>query len=102
MLSLTPRARERLLAHARAGGARGYGLKIVVVAGGCAGFSYDLHLVAGPAETDATFGDGEMPIYVDPRTLRLLDGLQIDYDRGFRFTNPRATAVCSCGSSFAL
>lgn len=102
MVSLTERARDALAAHTRASGADRYGLKIFVVAGGCSGFSYDLHFVEAPAEGDLRFGDDGLPVYVDPVSLRFLEGTEIDYDRGFHFKNPNARNLCACGSSFEL
>src|SRR5688500_3826502 len=109
MVTLTDRARRVLAEHLRANGARGYGLKLYVVAGGCAGFSYDLHFVARPAPGDHTFGDAELPVYVDASSLPFVSGTEIDYRddaigkaRGFAFDNPRSKSVCSCGSSFEL
>lgn len=106
MVSLTPRARRILAEHTRRRGAGTFGLKIFVVAGGCSGFSYDLHFVETPADGDQRFGDPELPIYVDPNSLRFLDGTEIDYREekpsGFSFSNPHARSVCACGSSFEL
>jgi iron-sulfur cluster assembly protein len=40
-------------------------------------------------------------------SARYLEGTNIDYvfgtsGAGFKFSNPRATGTCGCGSSFAL
>jgi len=46
-------------------------------------------------------------VFVDPRSLRLLDGTVLDYDtsllsRGFIFNNPNAKSTCGCGTSFSV
>ena len=45
-------------------------------------------------------------VFVDPRSLRLLDGTVLDYDtsllsKGFVFHNPHAASTCGCGASFS-
>ena len=83
------------------------GLRIGVKAGGCSGFEYTFGWERGPAETDVVFeaADGAR-VFVDPRSLRLLDGTVLDYDtallsKGFTFNNPHATGTCGCGASFS-
>ena len=44
---------------------------------------------------------------IDPVSLRLLAGSEIDYvddliGASFRINNPKATASCGCGTSFSL
>ena len=46
-----------------------------------------------------------MKVYVDGKTIDLLQGTQIDYvdtlmGAGFTVNNPNAVAACGCGSSF--
>ncbi len=46
-------------------------------------------------------------IVVDPKSLALLDGTELDFVReglneGFKFNNPIAKASCGCGESFAV
>ncbi len=45
-------------------------------------------------------------VFVDPRSLRLIDGTVLDYDtnlvsKGFVFNNPNAKSTCGCGISFS-
>lgn len=82
------------------------GLRVGVKAGGCSGFEYTFAWEAAPRETDEVFeGADGARIFVDPRSMRLLDGTVLDYDtalisRGFIFNNPHATSTCGCGASF--
>jgi iron-sulfur cluster assembly protein len=44
---------------------------------------------------------------VDPKSLTLMDGLEIDYVRqglneGFEFSNPNERDRCGCGESFRI
>jgi iron-sulfur cluster assembly protein len=81
------------------------GLRIVVEAGGCAGFKYMLGLVAEPSPGDVLVEDRGVKMFVDPGSLRSIDGTTIDFvvnlkESGFSFKNPQATSSCECGKSF--
>lgn len=83
------------------------GLRLSVVGGGCAGFSYNLDLEENKKEGDWVLEKDGATIYVDPKSLKLLDGMELDYfatmsQRGFRFNNPNAKSTCGCGTSFAI
>ncbi|MCB1198441.1 MAG: iron-sulfur cluster assembly accessory protein [Deltaproteobacteria bacterium] len=83
------------------------GLRLSVVGGGCAGFSYKLDLKEEKKEGDWIYEKNGAFVFVDPKSLKLLDGLELDYfttmsQRGFRFNNPNAKATCGCGTSFSL
>ena len=48
-----------------------------------------------------------MTIIVDPKTLLMVDGTQLDYKQeginaGFEFNNPLAGDTCGCGESFTM
>ena len=83
------------------------GLRIGVKAGGCSGFEYTFAWEPAPKEADVVFeGPDGAKIFVDPRSLRLLDGTVLDYDtsllsKGFVFNNPHAKSTCGCGASFS-
>ena len=86
----------------------GGGLRVAVRAGGCSGFSYVFAFDAAPRETDQVFeGPGGAKIFVDPRSLRLLDGTVLDFDEqnllatSFTVKNPHARSTCGCGESFS-
>ncbi len=83
------------------------GLRVAIKAGGCSGYEYIFAWEAAPKPADAVFQtpDGAT-IYVDPRSLRLLDGTVLDYDtsllsKGFLLNNPNAKSTCGCGVSFS-
>ena len=91
----------------KAGQAAG-GLRIAVKAGGCSGFSYVFGWDAEPREADQVFeGPGGAKVFIDQRSLRLLDGTVLDFDEhnlmatSFTLTNPHATSTCGCGTSFS-
>ena len=56
---------------------------------------------------DQCFDNHGVKIIVDPRSLEMLDGTQLDFVReglneGFKFNNPNAKNNCGCGESFAV
>ena len=57
-------------------------------------------------ETDDAFEQDGLSYLVDKRSLKLLDGSEIDFDdgltgKGFEIRNPNAQSTCGCGRSFA-
>lgn len=84
----------------------GFGLRVGVVAGGCAGMSYDLRFQKIPYENDLVSTQGDLQIFVNPESVPFLKGVQIDYvdtikESGFRYKNPNASGSCGCGTSFS-
>jgi iron-sulfur cluster insertion protein len=81
-------------------------LRLRVVGGGCAGFSYDLYF--DPAtEVDRQFEVQGVKVVVDEMSLMYLVGTEIDYveglqGAGFKFNNPNVKTTCGCGSSFSV
>jgi iron-sulfur cluster assembly protein len=84
------------------------GLRVGVKAGGCSGLSYVFAWEPAPRAADQVLepADGAR-VFVDPRSLRFLDGTVLDYDtsllsKGFFFNNPNAKGTCGCGVSFSV
>jgi iron-sulfur cluster assembly protein len=95
---------RQLAKQQRAGG----GLRIAVKAGGCSGYSYQFAWDDAARETDLVFeGAGGARVFVDSRSLRLLDGTVLDFDEDnllattFTLRNPHAKSTCGCGESFS-
>lgn len=81
-------------------------LRLRVVGGGCAGFSYDLYFDE-IAEVDRAFEIAGVKVVVDEMSLMYLVGTEIDYveglqGAGFKFNNPNVKTTCGCGSSFSV
>lgn len=89
-------------------GLPGGGLRVAVKAGGCSGLSYVFGWEAAPKADDLVFeGEAGARVFVDPKSIRFLDGTVLDYDtalisKGFIFHNPRARSTCGCGASFSV
>lgn len=84
------------------------GLRIGIKAGGCSGLSYVFAWEATARDGDQVFeGPEGAKVFIDPRSLRFLDGTTLDYDtslvsKGFIFNNPHAKSSCGCGTSFSV
>jgi iron-sulfur cluster assembly accessory protein len=83
-------------------------LRLGVKAGGCSGFEYTFGWETSPRPADSVIdAPGGGQVFVDPRSLRLLDGIVLDYDtsllsKGFVINNPHAKSTCGCGTSFSV
>ena len=83
------------------------GLRLALKAGGCSGFEYVFGWEQAPKSTDVVFeGPGGSKVFIDPRSLELLKGTELDYDtgllsKGFVLNNPNAKSTCGCGLSFS-
>ena len=81
------------------------GLRIMVEAGGCAGFKYMMGLVADRNADDLVVEHDGIRVFVDQDSLTYLNGTTVDFviglqGSGFTFDNPQAKSSCSCGKSF--
>lgn len=82
------------------------GLRIMVQAGGCAGYQYRMGLVAEAEQDDTVIDFADVKVFVDAGSAPLLAGARLDFvedisGSGFVFDNPQAADKCSCGKSFA-
>lgn len=106
-ISLTPKAVDAVKLAIKEEGLDGHGLRVAVVGGGCAGYSYALDFAGSDdvdEEEDLQIDFAGLNVIIDPHSATLLGGTEIDYvetqqKRGFVFNNPNAVRTCSCGSS---
>ncbi len=83
-----------------------HGVRVMVVGGGGAGFTYDMDFEDKAREDDEVDEQHGMRVYVDAMSSMYLDGTVVDYVEsldfsGFHFDNPSATRTCGCGASFS-
>ena len=81
-------------------------LRLRVVGGGCAGFSYDLYF-DDATEVDRVVEISGVKCTIDEMSLMYLAGTEVDYveglqGQGFKFQNPNVKSTCGCGSSFSV
>lgn len=80
-------------------------LRLRVVGGGCAGFSYDIYF-DNKTKIDREYTLNGCDVIIDEMSLMYLVGTTIDYveslgGAGFKFNNPGVKSTCGCGSSFS-
>lgn len=108
MLRITEKAATKVHEIATAESLVGMPLRIKVIGGGCAGFSYDLYFEDGQVgEMDEQFEDNGVKFCVDQLSLQYVEDTEIDYveglhGAGFKFNNPKVKGTCGCGSSFSV
>ncbi|MGA7809167.1 HesB/IscA family protein [Bradyrhizobium sp.] len=82
------------------------GLRIMVEAGGCAGFKYMMGIDNEAKPDDTVIERDGVKVFVDTKSHEYLEGTTIDFvvaleGSGFTFDNPNAKSSCSCGKSFS-
>ena len=82
-----------------------FGLRVSVSPGGCSGFVYQMNFEKTPGKTDIVLEDKGVKLFIDPDSLNMLRGAEIDYvdqlnESGFKINNPNAKQSCGCGKSF--
>ena len=105
-VTLTAKAIEMIKDAMKNEGLEGYGIRIGVQGGGCAGFQYSMDFEKEPKDGDLAIALDGVTLLVDPMSSMYLQGVTIDYvvglqGAGFKFNNPNAKNTCGCGSSFS-
>lgn len=82
-------------------------LRLSVDGGGCSGFQYRYGLADAIEPDDIITERGEVKLVVDPVSLDLVEGSEVDFveslgGSAFRITNPQAASGCGCGASFSV
>jgi iron-sulfur cluster assembly protein len=106
MIQLTEKAVDAMRSAIVGAEGQVAGIRIMVDAGGCAGLKYTMGLVAEADTDDLLVERNGIKIFVERRSLALLEGTTVDFitnleGTGFSFDNPNAKELCSCGKSFA-
>jgi len=105
-ISLTQPAADRVRSHLKARG-KGIGLRLGIKKTGCNGFAYVVNYADSVEEGDIVFEDHGIKVVVDPASLKLIDGTQVDFvkeglNEAFSFRNPNVAGECGCGESFSV
>jgi iron-sulfur cluster assembly accessory protein len=82
-------------------------LRVSVEGGGCSGFQYKFDTAQNRADDDIVIEKSGATVLIDPVSLDYMAGSEIDFvddliGSSFKINNPKATASCGCGTSFAL
>ena len=86
---------------------KGLGIKIGVRKAGCSGYEYFFFFLDELEAENILFEKSGCKIFVDQESLNFLKGSLVDYsedglNKGIKFINPNAKAVCGCGESFTV
>ncbi len=82
-------------------------LRVSVAGGGCSGFQYKFDMESAKSSDDLVISRDGATVLIDPVSVQHMTGSQIDFvddliGASFKIKNPKATASCGCGTSFAL
>ena len=82
-------------------------IRIGVKKAGCSGYEYFFEYAETHAEDDTLIKHEDCTFLIDPKSFEFLKGSKVDYEeegfnKGIKFYNPNATAVCGCGESFSI
>lgn len=106
MISVTEKAINKLKEISSDEGIGHLSVRVKILGGGCAGFTYDMFFDDVSTEMDEITELDGIKIIIDPLSFQYLDGVTIDYleglmGAGFKFINPNSTGSCGCGNSFS-
>ena len=104
MVTVSERAAAKLKELLAKEGSEGQGLRVRVLGGGCSGYQYQLAFDT-PREGAQVIERAGVRVLVDPKSVLILAGTEIDYQdglmgAGFAIKNPNAKGSCGCGQSF--
>jgi iron-sulfur cluster insertion protein len=107
MIHITEKAAKMIEEISNSEGLGHYTVRVKVVGGGCAGFSYDMYFDDTIGELDEVTEMDGVKVVVDALSFQYMDEVTMDFidtemQRGFKFLNPNVTGTCGCGSSFSV
>ena len=82
-------------------------LRVSVEGGGCSGFQYKFDMEQAKGDDDLVIARDGAVVLIDKVSVDYMAGSEIDFvddliGASFKIKNPKATAACGCGTSFAL
>lgn len=107
MISVTEQALAKIKEISEQEGIGHLTVRVKVIGGGCAGFSYDMFYDDQVSDLDDVSEHGDVKVVCDPLSQQYLDESEIDWQEtpvgaGFKFNNPNVTGSCGCGNSFSV
>lgn len=103
-ITITDFAAKKILELMKGQHKEGYGLRVEVARGGCAGYTYNMDFENSSTDDDFIFEAHGLKVFVAPKSMEFLNGTQIDYveslqGAGFKLNNPNVKSSCGCGKS---
>ena len=83
-------------------------IRLGIRGGGCTGYSYLFEFDdREPRASDHVLVKDGVRVVVDPKSMLLLKGTEVDFEtgmrgHGFKFTNPNTVGACGCGESITF
>jgi len=107
MIALTERAIAKVKEFSESEAIGHNSIRVSVKGGGCSGFQYAFDVERSRAEDDVAVTRDGATLLVDPVSLEMLKGAELDFvddlmGQSFRVKNPNAVASCGCGVSFSV
>ena len=105
-ITLTERAAKHVRGSLEKRG-KGIGIRLGVKTSGCSGLAYKLEFVDDAPESDRSYENHGVKVFVDAKSFAYLKGTTLDFvkeglNEGFKFVNPNVTGECGCGESFQV
>ena len=83
-------------------------IRLGIRGGGCTGYSYLFEYDdREPRASDHVVVKDGVRVVVDPKSMLLLKGTEVDFEtgmrgHGFKFSNPNTVGACGCGESITF
>jgi iron-sulfur cluster assembly protein len=105
VFQVTPKAAQMVKTIMKNEGREGAGLRVSVMPGGCAGYTYGLDFADAAEPEDVVVEMEGLKIFINEDIQPLIVGAKLDFveslqGAGFVLDNPNATSSCGCGKSF--
>lgn len=105
LFTVTPKAAEMVRKIMESEGKAGQALRVTVMPGGCAGYTYGLDFDDKAQPDDVTLETEGIKLFINEDIAPLIQGAKLDFleslqGAGFVLDNPNATKSCGCGKSF--
>ena len=102
---VTPKAAQMVQTIMKNEGKENAGLRVTVMPGGCAGYTYGLDFADAAEPEDITLEMEGLKIFINEDVEPLISGAKLDFveslqGAGFVLDNPNAQSSCGCGKSF--
>lgn len=102
---VTPKAAQMVQTIMKNEGKENAGLRVTVMPGGCAGYTYGLDFADAAEPEDLVVEVEGLKIFINEDIEPLIAGAKLDFveslnGAGFVLDNPNATSHCGCGKSF--
>jgi iron-sulfur cluster assembly protein len=107
-ITVTARAAKVMRGQLEKRGTPQAAIRFGIRGGGCTGYSYMFRFEDGaPRAKDHVIEAHGVRVYVDPKSMVLVKGTEIDFEtgirgHGFRFQNPNVDSSCGCGESVSF